>query len=492
MHFPLRKGAEVLLTFIGGDPDRPVIAGSIPNASQPSVVNADNHTNSMIKTGSGNKIEMEDKEGKNRIKLETGDGRSYFHIGAPNHDGDGFVSISDGMERKEIIGGQQILIAASGASYEDNAGTEHTIQVRDDTAARSTTDIIDEQAMFSFAKKDDAGVGSALFLRATELTGENLFERRVGDKYLWTAGNEYIYGGGNVFEFGNGYTEIHAADDIKGTWSHPTTISGADNYSPDDNLVEKVWADTISYQSGNNYAWGDTAEYNFGNGYEENHMEEDNKINSGDWSKDEVTSGGPSHGDINGSDVKLNEKKGVWVTKSIGDAYDYTKGDSIEVIVGDTESKTYGRATSYHTGDMWDEVDGDSTSVYNGSVMERFVGTVGTYNLAATNEMNLAATNTMTLAASSDIFVGIANNMCFGAWTDISAGAKIEIGLGAKCEIESVADLKTKMTEIKTAVNAVDSAASRITANATRIDSMAAHIRTAASKISTGVVTLFS
>ena len=31
-HFPLRKGTEVLFTFLGGDPDRPVIAGVVPNA----------------------------------------------------------------------------------------------------------------------------------------------------------------------------------------------------------------------------------------------------------------------------------------------------------------------------------------------------------------------------------------------------------------------------------------------------------------------------
>jgi type VI secretion system secreted protein VgrG len=34
-HFPLRKDTEVLLTFLGGDPDRPVIAGVVPNALTP-------------------------------------------------------------------------------------------------------------------------------------------------------------------------------------------------------------------------------------------------------------------------------------------------------------------------------------------------------------------------------------------------------------------------------------------------------------------------
>ncbi|MGM0642556.1 MAG: type VI secretion system Vgr family protein, partial [Thermodesulfobacteriota bacterium] len=31
MHFPLHKGTEVMLTFLDGDPDRPIIAGAVPN-----------------------------------------------------------------------------------------------------------------------------------------------------------------------------------------------------------------------------------------------------------------------------------------------------------------------------------------------------------------------------------------------------------------------------------------------------------------------------
>lgn len=42
MHFPLRKGTEVLLTFIDGDPNRPIIAGAVPNTDAPSVANSSN------------------------------------------------------------------------------------------------------------------------------------------------------------------------------------------------------------------------------------------------------------------------------------------------------------------------------------------------------------------------------------------------------------------------------------------------------------------
>jgi type VI secretion system VgrG family protein len=55
MHFPLHKGTEVLLTFIEGDPDRPIIAGAVPNPETPSPVGSTNSSKSMIKTGRGPK-----------------------------------------------------------------------------------------------------------------------------------------------------------------------------------------------------------------------------------------------------------------------------------------------------------------------------------------------------------------------------------------------------------------------------------------------------
>lgn len=82
-HFPLRKGTEVILNFLGGDPDRPVIIGVAPNALTPSPVTVNNFTRNIIQTGGRNALEFEDLAGNQWVHLSTPYETSYFHIGMP-------------------------------------------------------------------------------------------------------------------------------------------------------------------------------------------------------------------------------------------------------------------------------------------------------------------------------------------------------------------------------------------------------------------------
>lgn len=83
MHFPLHKGAEVLLSFTDGDPDQPVIVGAVPNSDNPSVVDARNPRLSMIHTKGGNQIGFDDTKGKEAIWLRSPYQDSALIIGAP-------------------------------------------------------------------------------------------------------------------------------------------------------------------------------------------------------------------------------------------------------------------------------------------------------------------------------------------------------------------------------------------------------------------------
>mgnify|MGYP000983738766 CR=1 FL=1 len=84
VHFPLHKGCEVLLTFMDGDPDRPVIQAAAPNPEHKSLVSNENNTMCMLTTGGGNKLHIENKQGSERVLMQSPTSNSWARCGHPN------------------------------------------------------------------------------------------------------------------------------------------------------------------------------------------------------------------------------------------------------------------------------------------------------------------------------------------------------------------------------------------------------------------------
>jgi type VI secretion system secreted protein VgrG len=80
-HFPLRKGTEVVVTFLGGDPDRPIICGTVPNAENPSPVTQANATRNILITGGRNKLEIEDQDGQQWVNWFSPTKKTELHMG---------------------------------------------------------------------------------------------------------------------------------------------------------------------------------------------------------------------------------------------------------------------------------------------------------------------------------------------------------------------------------------------------------------------------
>jgi type VI secretion system secreted protein VgrG len=116
-HFPLRKGTEVMLAFLGGDPDRPVIVGAVPDAQNPSTVTDANRTQNVVMTGGENRIEIEDQDGSQYVSVFSPTQRSTLHLGAiagPYPSGhnatistDGTGLVHTGGDRNITVGGNQ-------------------------------------------------------------------------------------------------------------------------------------------------------------------------------------------------------------------------------------------------------------------------------------------------------------------------------------------------------------------------------------------------
>jgi type VI secretion system secreted protein VgrG len=84
-HFPLRSGTEVVVEFLGGDIDRPMIAGAVPDAQNPSPVTSSNHTQNVLQTGGETRFELEDDAGKQFIWIKTPPADTYLNLGQPVH-----------------------------------------------------------------------------------------------------------------------------------------------------------------------------------------------------------------------------------------------------------------------------------------------------------------------------------------------------------------------------------------------------------------------
>jgi len=106
-HFPLVKGTEVLLYFMGGDPDRPVIAGAAPNAQKPSNVTVNNHTQWIITTIEDNRIWIEDNSGQMFMYFYCPIETTYIHMGV-ELEGFNLIINTEGHAHFHI-GGDQVI-----------------------------------------------------------------------------------------------------------------------------------------------------------------------------------------------------------------------------------------------------------------------------------------------------------------------------------------------------------------------------------------------
>jgi type VI secretion system VgrG family protein len=232
MHFPLRKGARVLIGFIGGDPDLPVISGSIPNAEQPSITAADNLARANIRSASGNLIELDDETP--RIKMYCPTRRTYMHLGAPNAPGEGIVSATDGLSQWMSLGGVNMVSATQGWLVEstiwptptsDERNVELNWYTLNEAAARESESewTIDDtlERLFRFPLKhkrpteddlkhrpyhDEATMGTDedFLTREDELSNLVHASRSIGESYSYRSGTDFAFVGPQreAFTFG--------------------------------------------------------------------------------------------------------------------------------------------------------------------------------------------------------------------------------------------------------------------------------------------------
>ncbi len=157
-HFPLRKGAEVLVEFLDGDPDRPLIVGVLPTATTPSPVTAQSHTKNVIQTGGSTRIEIEDSAGGQYMSTTTPVASTGFWMGAPGAGGHnvelataGSGGFSSGTYFDRFVGGtkKDTTQGDVGRVY-DSAYSTHVVGSVQETFAKTATTKIQGASLESF------------------------------------------------------------------------------------------------------------------------------------------------------------------------------------------------------------------------------------------------------------------------------------------------------------------------------------------------------
>jgi type VI secretion system secreted protein VgrG len=227
-HFPLRKHTEVMVGFLHGDPDRPFIAGAVPNAATPSPVTARNHTRNIAHTGSDNHIELEDVKGGQWIDVKSPPMNSHLHLGTP-HDADShyIVLATQGDALYQIGSNQDIDVGGAltetveGAVIERYASTQTSLV----EGPQSTT--------------VTAGVTETY-----EATHTTIVAAQVTETYE-TGQTTTVSGGQRLEVFGaSQITTVTGAVTQRWTGAHERAVTGATSNTHAGTLKEHVTATT--------------------------------------------------------------------------------------------------------------------------------------------------------------------------------------------------------------------------------------------------------
>jgi type VI secretion system secreted protein VgrG len=212
IHIP-RVGQEVVVDFLEGDPDRPIIVGSVYNAEQmPPYALPANKTQSGIKSRSSakgtaanfNEIRFEDKKGSEQLFIHAEKNQDIEVENDETHTVGHDQTVSIGHDRTEDVGNDETITIAGNRT--ESVTKNETIDIsgnRTETVAKDESIDVAGKRTLTVAKDQKTSIGGALSTsvgkgeirevaaeRATDVGKDDTL--KVGKKLHIEAGDEIV------------------------------------------------------------------------------------------------------------------------------------------------------------------------------------------------------------------------------------------------------------------------------------------------------------
>ncbi len=256
LHFPLVRNTEVLVGYVNGDPDRPVILGAAFNESNVDPVTSRDQTANVIRTTGGLLMEMEDGADSSAAR--------YMRLDVPKAVTDAPPSSASGA----TASGTYLRLGAYADDASAQSGLKYTTSsvAQTDQGNKNKDDPYGAKASSSKTAKEKSKVSSS----EQTPSGKGVLLYSDDDLDVNVKGAGLMkYGAGHTTKTANGDSR-HAVDNGQYTLNtkNGVTIEAGTSASPADILIHAT--NTVTTKSdGDTYDWiyGNSTKYTQGNSF---------------------------------------------------------------------------------------------------------------------------------------------------------------------------------------------------------------------------------
>ncbi|MEN8237343.1 MAG: type VI secretion system tip protein TssI/VgrG [Pseudomonadota bacterium] len=236
--FTPRIGQEVVVSFVNGDPDRPLVTGCVYNADSLPPYLPDEPTKSTIKTDSSlggggyNEIRFEDLKGSEEIYIQAEKDKNVWVKDSRKTDIDCFETLTVGKDRKIDVKGNETHTVDLERSVTVTGNESHT------NAANLTHDVTGDESHTNAATLTHDVTGDESHTNAANFT-----HAVTGDYTLTVDGNLAITVTGDITINGNSVALKTKATTSLESGAETTIKAGADIEMEGVNINSKASAD---------------------------------------------------------------------------------------------------------------------------------------------------------------------------------------------------------------------------------------------------------